>query len=428
MSDDPEREAVEAFFAAPSIDPERAKQGFSWDDVLPKRADHTSRTQEGAIATVAASFFDEMERRSEAVNPLKLDGPISRDEWDSARGKQPCIVDKWFYEDVGVFIAPGGTGKTTLLLFQLIHIVLGLELFGYEVRAPGPVILLTAEDSRETLVARLRFMCHELELTDEQVQEVRDSVIITDVSGMGIKLTTVEKDVVMPSKQLDRLIVQVGLLCPSLVVIDPMVSFGVGESRVNDAEQGMIDAARRIRNTVRCAVLYVHHTGKMNAREETLDQYSGRGGSALADGARMVHVLQRLTPDKWTEKTGDALGPNEGGFVLARPKMTWCEPQPDIYLKRHGYVFDRYDAVGPSEGAAANMKKNADLLWQLLRDDWEKGVKHSGRTLEAISPMPQKATRHTLHRLLDDGRVVTETAASSGRGGAHSHLRPVDPV
>jgi len=253
------------------VDPELAKQGFFWNDAPTDNADHTERTQHGTIVKVAAAFFDEMDRRSEKVSLLKLDGPISRDEWNSARGKQPCIVDRWFYEDVGVFIAPGGTGKTTLLLFQLIHIVLGLDLFGYEVRAAGPVVLLTAEDSRETLIARLRFMCHELGLTDEQVQEVRDSIIITDVSGKGIKLTTVEKDVVMPSKQLDRLIVEVRLLCPSLVVIDPMVSFGVGESRINDAEQGMIDAARRIRNTVRCAVLYVHHTGKANAREETLD-------------------------------------------------------------------------------------------------------------------------------------------------------------
>lgn len=380
---------------------------------------------QGIVATVAASFFDEMERRAEEVNPLKLGEPISSDEWNTARGKQPCIVDRWFYEDVGVFIAPGGTGKTTLLLFQLIHIVLGLDLFGYEVRAPGPVVLLTAEDSRETLIARLRFMCHELGLTEQQVREVRESVIITDVSGMGIKLTTVEKDVVMPSKQLDRLIVQVGLLCPSLVVIDPMVSFGVGESRVNDAEQGMIDAARRIRNTVRCAVLYVHHTGKMNARDKTTDQYSGRGGSALADGARMVHVLQRLDVAEWTTATGDTLGPQDSGFVLARSKMTWCEPQPDVYLKRRGYTFERIAAVDPTEGAGAITRQNADRLDQFIRDEFLKGSKHTGRTLAELKLMPRAALRGAIERLMTDGRLVSE-AVTTGRGGARTFLRPVD--
>lgn len=406
-------------------EPDLAKLGFFWPDMPSDHADHTERTQEGAIVKVAAAFFDEMERRSEKVNPLKLDGPISQDEWRSARARKRAIVDQWFYVDVGVFIAPGGTGKTTLLLFQAICIALGLDLFGYEVRSAGPVVILTAEDSRETLVARLRFMCHQLGLTDEQIQEVRESVIITDVSGKGIKLTTVEKDVVMPSKQLDRLIVEVGLLCPSLLIIDPMVSFGVGESRVNDAEQAMIDAARRIVNTVQCTVLYVHHTGKANARDKTTDQYSGRGGSALADGARMVHVLQRLDPADWTSATGDTLGPDDSGFVLARPKMTWCPPQPDIYIKRRGYGFERIAAVDPTEGAGAITRQYADKVDQFLREEFAKGNKHTGRTLQALKMMPRQAMRDAIERLMTDGRIVSE-AVTTGRGGARTFLRPVD--
>ncbi|WP_298671304.1 hypothetical protein, partial [uncultured Sphingomonas sp.] len=96
--------------------------------------------------------------------------------------------------------------------------------------------------------------------------------------------------------------------------------------------------------------------------------------------------------------------------------------------RRPRLLFERHEAVSASEGAAASMRKNGDLLWQLLRDEWEKGVRHSGRTLEDISPISQKATRNTLRRLLEDGRVVHEDSPRSGRGGAHSHLRPVDPL
>ncbi len=53
----------------------------------------------------------------------------------------------------------------------------------------------------------------------------------------------------------------------------------------------------------------------------------------------MVHVLQRLDPEAWTEQTGDTLEGEESGFVLARPKMTWCPPQPNIYLKRQHYAL-----------------------------------------------------------------------------------------
>jgi hypothetical protein len=398
----------------------REKLGFFWDD--------EARERERASVTVAQSFLDEVERRAEQVNPLTLGGPISYDEWCHARLSQPPIIDRWIYEDVGCFIAPGGTGKTTLLLFQAIHLVLGRELFGHEVTNPGPVVILTAEDSRESLVARLRQMCAQLQLTEQQVNAVREDIIITDVSGRGIKLTKVEKDVVMPSAVLDKLIVNIGVINPSLLIVDPMVSFGVGESRVNDAEQGMIDAARRIRNAARCAVLYVHHTGKANARERTLDQYSGRGGSALADGSRMVHVLGRLTADEWTEATGDQLDEVDAAFVLSRPKMTWCAPQPDIYIKRHGYIFHRYDHIGEVAGASRVHQIADEKVWQFLKEQWAQGIKHTQNTVEDAKVLSQKATRLSVKRLLKDYRVVREESGTGGRGGAHYYLRPIDPL
>lgn len=403
-----------------------ARLGFFWGDEPPSEDLHIPAGQHPAL-TVASAFLKAAEQVIERANPLKLDGGITEDEWWSARTSQPAIVDQWFYEDVGCFVAPGGTGKTTLLLFQVIHIVLGRPLFGYEVCAPGPVVILTAEDSRETLVARLRQMCAQMGLTEQEVRSIREDVTITDVSGKGIKLTKVEKDVVVPSAQLDRLVVQIGVLKPSLLIIDPMVSFGVGESRVNDAEQGMIDAARRIRNVARCAVIYVHHTGKENARNKTTDQYSGRGGSALADGSRMMHVLQRVTPNDWTTATGDILYGDDAGFVLARPKMTWCPPQPDIYLKRHRYIFTRYDHIGETAGAQRVNQINDNKVWLFLKDEWLRGKRHTQNSLEDAKVLPQKATRQTVQRLLKDGRLSRDDAGSGGRGGAHHFLRPNEP-
>lgn len=400
--------------------------GFFWNDG-PGEDLQLPAGQHPAL-TIASSFLKEMAREAEQVNPLKLDGPIREDEWWEARSTPPAIVERWFYEDVGCFIAPGGTGKTTLLLFQVLHIVLDRELFGHAVIAPGPVVILTAEDNRETLVARLRQMCAEMGLTEQEVRRVREDVIITDVSGKGIKLTTVTKDVVMPSAHLDRLVVELGVLCPSLLIVDPMVSFGVGESRVNDAEQGMIDAARRIRNTARCAVIYVHHTGKENARNGTTDQYSGRGGSALADGSRMVHVLKRVTNDEWAQATGDVLGEEDAGFLLARPKMTWCPPQPDIYLKRQGYTFTHFDHIGETEGVKRVNQLADDKVWEFLRDEWRRGAKHTQNTLVSARVLPQKATRDTVARLLNAGRLQREDSGTGGRGGAHHHLRPVEPI
>ncbi|MDO4709995.1 MAG: AAA family ATPase [Pseudomonadota bacterium] len=377
----------------------------------------------------ASSFLDEIERRAQRAQSelFKLGTPISTEEWWNARAAQPAIVEDWFHEDVGVFVAPGGTGKTTLLLFQVIHIVLGRDLFGHRVLNPGPVIILTAEDSRETLIARLRHMCQQLNLTQAEERQVRDEVNITDVSGKGFKLTTVEKDVVAPSKILDRFIVSASEVHPSLIIIDPMVSFGVGESRINDSEQGLIDAARRIKNELRCAVLYVHHTGKANARDASLDQYSGRGGSALADGARMVHVLQRLDHEAWTEAAGDELTDDDSGFVLARAKMTWYAPQPLVYLKRRGYVFERFDAVAVTEGTGAVIDRDAEKVFQFLREEYLQGKKYSQNDLIHMKLVgSQSRLRAAVSRLKSDNRLLDEKLTTGGQGGARQFLRPME--
>ncbi|TXI99084.1 MAG: AAA family ATPase [Aquabacterium sp.] len=126
---------------------------------------------------------------------------------------------------------------------------------------------------------------------------------------------------------------------PDWLIFDPLVSFGVGESRVNDAEQGVIEVFRVIRNRLNCCVEGIHHSGKANAREGQRDQYAGRGGSALADGSRMVAVMQPLTPGEWKKETGLSLGPNESGVVLALPKLSYAKQQPPLYIRRYGYSF-----------------------------------------------------------------------------------------
>jgi hypothetical protein len=142
----------------------------------------------------------------------------------------------------------------------------------------------------------------------------------------------------------------------------------------------------------------------------------------------MVHVLQRLSDEEWTTATGDVLLPEEAAFVLARPKMTWCPPQPDLFLKRRGYLFERYDAVAQSAGAMRVNSLQDDKLWQFLRDQFAAGTKHTQNSLEDAQVMPQKATRQAVKRLLKDGRVCKEELGTGGRGGAHHYLRPIDPV
>lgn len=355
--------------------------------------------------------------------------PIAtKEEWYSARPSPSPIVANHFYADVGVFIAPGGTGKTTSILWQSVHIALGIDLWNMAVIKPGPVLILTAEDPRELLLARLRSICAELQLTDDQTQLVAERVRIGDVSGSGFRLTAVERDVVRPADEpLAELIAAATAIGPVLIVIDPAISFGVGEERVNSAEHALVEAGRRIVREVGCCVLYVHHSGKQNARDRTLDSYSGRGGSAFADGSRMVHVMQPVAPVDWHKETGTELEPGETGLILARPKGSYTTPQGPIFIRRRGY---RFDAVDRKQLDRSEQRQTIDdQIWRILADELAAGRHHSANSLDALETGLKRADlRNGVARLMAADRVQDRPRPGAAAHGARKYLHPCQPA
>lgn len=375
------------------------------------------------------ALVDAWRERDTQVNDGAWEVPpeISEDEWSAARSAPDCIVENYLFADVALLIAPGGTGKTTLIIYEAVHIALGLPLYGLDVRKPGPVLILTAEDTREMLIARLRAISEAMGLSPAQRRTVQSGIRISDLSGGGCKLTAVLDDVVRPNHLVDEIIAAGRDLHPVLVVIDPAVSFGVGESRVNDAEQGLIEAARRIRRAWCCCIRYVHHSGKQNARDKSVDQYAGRGGSAFADGARMVAVLASHDAGEWHRLVGCDLLPGETALQLARPKLSYCAPQQPLYLVRDGYGFR---SVEKAANERENVEAVANQLWQLLTHEMGQGRYHSANSLEDIAS-DSNLTRQQLRRGLGILRAslrIEERAVSghAGKGGRYRYLHPID--
>ena len=234
-----------------------------------------------------------------------------------ARLTPRCILPDLLYADVRTRISAGGTGKTTVALFEAVTLALGRDLWGRTPKHPCRSVLVTREDSREILVARMREIIGAMSLTDDDIGQVLGNVLIVDVSGVTFRLSAISDDVVIPhAHNLNWLVDNLKDWSPDWIIFDPLVSFGVGESRVNDAEQGLIEAFRVLRNHLDCCIEGIHHSGKANAREKSTDQYAGRGGSALSDGSRMVVVMQPLEPDEWASATG-------GHLSEARLESSW---------------------------------------------------------------------------------------------------------
>ena len=235
------------------------------------------------------------------------------EEWFSAQLTPKCIVKNYLYADVGQIIAPGGTGKTTLLLYEAACIALGREIWGLRVECPGWTLIVSKEDQRERLIARLRAICESLDLSREETIIVRNSVIIRDVTGNALKLLFLSEGNIQRTVFAQRLVDAHRGDPPVQVIFDPTISFGASESMVNDNEDALVQVARYLVGELDCCVRYVHHTGKANARAVNVDQYSGRGGTAMPDGSRMTSTLM---PAADNDVLPQGCGRGEGVSVL----------------------------------------------------------------------------------------------------------------
>ena len=351
-----------------------------------------------------------------SINQLR----ITTDELNKARLSPDCVVKDYLFCDVATIAAAGGTGKTTLLLYEMIHIVLGRPLYGLEIFKPGWCLYITAEDSRETCIARLREEMRAMQLTDEEQQIVMERILFWDVSGDGQKkLIELRDGNIELTKLPDDIIREYRSNPPVMVTFDPIVSFGASEKLVNDNEQGLITAARRIMRGLNCCVRFVAHTGKEIARKKTLDQYASRGGSALSDGARMVAVMQ-----SW--KHGMDINPPPGCnpapgssiIMLNRPKLSYAPPQPLLWIRRTGFQFEYFTNVILSE--EDRDKALFDQVERFLESEVAAGKKHSKDSLETALPkgITRADARRAISQLLAQGRIVEAVLPKNERRGA----------
>lgn len=351
--------------------------------------------------------------------------PVSAQELASAGLSPRVIVHDYLYADLRNLFAAGGTGKTTLVLFEATIMALGRPLWGRSLPGARRTTIVTREDRRELLVGRLREIMKAMHLTADEVQQVLEHVCIIDLVIIPFRLSCVIDDMVMPHRvNVDALLEKLIEHCrPDLLVFDPLVSFGVGEARINDAEQGLIESMRIFRHYLGCCVQGVHHTGKANARDKALDQYAGRGGSALSDGARMIAVMQPLDPVEWEQETGTRLAAGEAGIVMALPKLSYCRPQDPIFIRRNGYAFAQ-EAVSKRSFEQVSAA-TAEQVFQFIAHELSEGRRHTQNTLQDVRRemnLSRDDVRAAVGRLKAAGRLIPVGTA----GKPDYHLATID--
>ncbi|MBK8184915.1 MAG: AAA family ATPase [Candidatus Competibacteraceae bacterium] len=348
--------------------------------------------------------------------------PLDLDAMRDARLHPRCIVEYQLYADLAVVNAEGGTGKTTLLLYEAVHIALGRDLWGCRVLNPGRTLFITAEDGEEILQARLLKIMDALNMTDYERRKVADSIMFWDLSGTMARLAELDaRGNLVLTELADRIVdtyCDAGL---AQVIFDPVVSFSPGERIVNDGEQAIVTACRRITRGLDCCVRLIHHSGQANARNGAIDQYAGRGGTALPDGCRMVTILANATRVLLPKPDGFDLQPGETGFLMARAKLSYAPPQPNIWIRRRGWTFEYF--IETPRNAEAVRDHDADKVAKFLTEELHHGRRYTARSLEDSGrlKLPRARLRAALATLETAGRLDERELPTDQRRGRKKH-------
>ncbi|OSQ43875.1 recombinase RecA [Marivita geojedonensis] len=211
----------------------------------------------------------------------------------------------WIYghhlirKNISVTVAPGGVGKSSLMIVQALELASGRALLGHFIPRPVKVWLFNLEDERSELDRRIAAAMSHYGILPE---DIADRLFVDTGREQELILAAQERDSVSLNKAaLCSLKEQIRLRQIDVLIVDPFVS----SHRVNEMDNGKIDLVAkewvRIAEECNCVIELVHHTRKLNGVEATSD--ASRGASSLTAAARSSRVLQRLSMEE-LEKSG----------------------------------------------------------------------------------------------------------------------------
>lgn len=191
---------------------------------------------------------------------------------------------------VGQLIAEGGAGKTMVLCQLAVSVATGAPFLGVlSVASPGRVLLVLGEEDAEEARRRL----YRAEKANRFAQAPADgAIVVLPLAGVHAPMLELDGSGNLSETCFLRWLrgyVKAGDF--RLVGIDPLSRFGGPDAETDNAAATQFIQALESLVSPTTTVLNAHHVNKVARANGKLDATSGRGSSALVDGARWQCAL-----------------------------------------------------------------------------------------------------------------------------------------
>jgi RecA-family ATPase len=343
---------------------------------------------------------------------------------------------EWLYgkhyqrRTVSMTAGPGGMGKTSLGMVELVAMVTARNLLGEQPTERLRVWLHNGEDPLDEIHRRLAAICQHYEISQE---ELRDYLWITSGNEFPLRVAKGYTNL-----QVDRALVQqisdaIGANQIDLAAFDPFVTM----HSVSEGDSGKMDTVVRlfagIADEHDAAIELNHHVRKPAAGAEAdHDVFDIRGVLAITDAVRAARVLNRMNKQDANNAGIDEIA-RLSHFRVDRAKGNYSPAQAATWRQFVNVELPNGDDVGvvtpwdfPGQGIntpekVAAERKAEEIFLTLLRKFLARGINvsaNSGPTYapakfaterEALAAKVSKvALKGAMDRLLDSNRIRTE--------------------
>lgn len=263
--------------------------------------------------------------------------------------RRPQLFQDWSTEDIHIVTADGGTGKTTLTLFESVCLALGDRFLGFNCLQPGKTLYITGEDTAPKLGAMVGQILRQMGYLEnfpgfaEKVEIVLASIVVKKDADLCLIFKDRQNFIHPNPEAMRKLLEAVNDIKPKMIVFDPISSFWGSESALNDMNKAVTKFVSELVERSGACVQMINHMGKSSSANKDMSQFAGRGGSGLPSNARVSRVLRPIFEDEYQELTGEVLTEKQSAMMCVVNKFTDGSPlynKPFLIL-RDGYIFSR---------------------------------------------------------------------------------------
>lgn len=299
---------------------------------------------------------------------------------NTSKLRKPQLFQDWSTEDIQITTADGGTGKTTLKLYEAICLALGDRFLGFDCKQRGKTLFITGEDTDKKLAAMLGAIMRQMGLFDEaigneeKVQCILDSIVIKKDDDLCLIAKDKQGFLHPNPSAMEKVMQAIDDIQPKMVVWDPISSFWGSESQLNDMNKVVTKFMSRISERGICNEI-INHMGKSSSANKDMSQFAGRGGSGLPSNSRVSRVLRSLTPDEFKDMTGIELIGDQSAILCNVNKFSdgsvlFNKP---FVIVRDQYLFKRITLTVGKVKELEQKMSDVERIFEFVKEEREAG-------------------------------------------------------